>query len=339
MKKTIGNYTPDAGKVLKQSERVICCTGEDGMIYVTNGYLAYKFTPREYAAIVQPAVCCEAGSWTMNNGQKTGEPPTFDLAKTFRDAEHKAASMEALERCPLNLDTGKKRTAAAFYNAARGFAALYNAQYLEALAPGYTLRSPGSHAPAIAYQNGESFAMILPIRIDDKISRAVKAYFTQPDDNAGNADERRAELRDKLAAAEAECAALRAELDKSKAAQAAAEQAAQRANETAAAAIADTVAPSPKTAAPRRGTQDGRGADRLPLVQRGRRDSDHQGRADHKPGFMAHRRHGPPRRRDQGPGRKVEQQARRLLRPGRLTTSQQPKRPTPGRPPDPAPRR
>ena len=56
MKKTIGNYTPDAGKVLKQSERVICCTGEDGMIYVTNGYLAYKFTPREYAAIVQPAV-------------------------------------------------------------------------------------------------------------------------------------------------------------------------------------------------------------------------------------------------------------------------------------------
>lgn len=169
MKKTIGNYTPDAGKVLKQSERVICCTGEDGMIYVTNGYLAYKFTPREYAAIVQPAVCCEAGSWTMNNGQKTGEPPTFDLAKTFQDAEHKAASMEALERCPLNLDTGKKRTAAAFYNAAQGFAALYNAQYLEALASGYTLRSPGSHAPAIAYQNGEPFAMILPIRIDDKI--------------------------------------------------------------------------------------------------------------------------------------------------------------------------
>ena len=255
MKKTIGNYTPDAGKVLKQSERVICCTGEDGMIYVTNGYLAYKFTPREYAAVVQPAVCCEAGSWTMNNGQKTGEPPTFDLAKTFQDAEHKAASMEALERCPLNLDTGKKRTAAAFYNAAQGFAALYNAQYLEALASGYTLRSPGSHAPAIAYQKGEPFAMILPIRIDDKISRAVKAYFTQPDANAGNADARRAELRDKLAAAEAECAALRAELDKSKAAQAAAEQAAaeqaaQRANETAAAAIADTVAPSPKTAAP-----------------------------------------------------------------------------------------
>lgn len=249
MKKTIGNYTPNAGKVMKQSERVICCTGDDGMIYVTNGYLAYKFTPREYAAVVQPAVCCEAGSWTMNNGQKTGEPPTFDLAKTFRDAEHKAAGVEALERCPLNLDTGKKRTAVAFYNAARGFAALYNAQYLEALAPGYTLRSPGSHAPAIAYQNGEPFAMILPIRIDDKISRAVKAYFTQPDDNAGNADERRAELRDKLAAAEAECAALRAELDKARAAQAAAEQAAQRANETAAVAIADTVAPAP-TAAP-----------------------------------------------------------------------------------------
>lgn len=84
MKKTIGNYTPDAGKVLKQSERVICCTGEDGMIYVTNGYLAYKFTPREYAAIVQPAVCCEAGSWTMNNGQKTGEPPSTTPPRVSR---------------------------------------------------------------------------------------------------------------------------------------------------------------------------------------------------------------------------------------------------------------
>ena len=250
MKKFTGNFTPNAGKVLKNSERIICRVDEDGTIYITNGYFAFKLSAYEYAAVIQPAVCCEAGNWTMNNGEKAEEPPAFDLAKTFQDAEHKAAGMEALERCPLNLDTGKKRTAAAFYNAAQGFASLYNAQYLEALASGYTLRSPGSHAPAIAYQNGEPFAMILPIRIDDKISRAVKAYFTQPDDNAGNADERRAELRDKLAAAEAECAALRAELDKAKAAQAAAEQAAQRANETAAAAIADTVAPSPKTAAP-----------------------------------------------------------------------------------------
>lgn len=250
MKKFTGNFTPNAGKVLKNSERIICRVDESGTAYITNGYFAFKLYPHEYAAAIQPAVCCEAGNWTMNNGEKTEEPPTFDLIKTFQDAEHKAAGMEALERCPLNLDTGKKRTAAAFYNAAQGFAALYNAQYLEALAPGYTLRSPGSHAPAIAYQNGEPFAMILPIRIDDKISRAVKAYFTQPDDNAGNADERRAELRDKLAASEAECAALRAELDKARAAQAAAEQAAQRANETAAAAIADTVAPSPNTAAP-----------------------------------------------------------------------------------------
>ena len=148
MKKFTGNFTPNAGKVLKNSERIICRVDEGGTVYITNGYFAFKLYPHEYTAAIQPAVCCEAGNWTMNNGQKTEEPPTFDLIKTFQDAEHKAAGMEALERCPLNLDTGKKRTAAAFYNAAQGFAALYNAQYLEALAPGYTLRSPGSHAPA-----------------------------------------------------------------------------------------------------------------------------------------------------------------------------------------------
>lgn len=268
MKKFTGNFTPNAGKVLKNSERIICRADEDGTIYITNGYFAFKLSAYEYAAVIQPAVCCEAGNWTMNNGEKAEEPPAFDLAKTFQDAEHKAAGMEALERCPLNLDAGKKRTAAAFYNAARGFAALYNVQYLEALAPGYTLRSPGSHAPAIAYQNGEPFAMILPIRIDDNISRAVKAYFTQAAEaETDEAEQLRAEiarLQDKLNQSEASAAAL-------------AERVQQQANEAeqlnakistleeelstvehenaqlcerAAAAIADTVAPSPKTAAP-----------------------------------------------------------------------------------------
>lgn len=251
MKKFTGNFTPNAGKVLKNSQRIICRVDEGGTVYITNGYFAFKLYPHEYAAAIQPAVCCEAGNWTMNNGEKTEEPPTFDLVKTFHDAVTAADAFEPLARCPLVLDRGKKDlTAALFYNAAHGFAALYDTRYLAALAPGYTLRAPSPNAGAVAYQSGEPFALILPVRGSDEITRAARAYFTQPGDNASKSDERRAELRDKLAAAEAECAALRSELDKARAAQAAAEQAAQRANETAAAAIADTVAPSPKTATP-----------------------------------------------------------------------------------------
>lgn len=75
MKKFTGNFTPNAGKVLKNSERIICRVDEDGTIYITNGYFAFKLSAYEYAAVIQPAVCCEAGNWTMNNGEKAEEPP------------------------------------------------------------------------------------------------------------------------------------------------------------------------------------------------------------------------------------------------------------------------
>ena len=88
MKKFTGNFTPNAGKVLKNSERIICRVDESGTAYITNGYFAFKLYPHEYAAAIQPAVCCEAGNWTMNNGEKTEEPPTFALTKTFPAADH-----------------------------------------------------------------------------------------------------------------------------------------------------------------------------------------------------------------------------------------------------------
>lgn len=63
MKKYMGNYTNEAAKALKGSERIICRVTDDGAIYVTNGFIAYKMNPPEYAAIVQPVTCCEAGNY------------------------------------------------------------------------------------------------------------------------------------------------------------------------------------------------------------------------------------------------------------------------------------
>ena len=111
MKKFTGNFTISAGKALKTSDRLICRTTDEGEIYVTNGFVAYKMIPPEYAAIVQPAVCCEAGNWSFQNGDKR-EEVTFDLVKTFRDSVNSVSEAAALERCPLVLTTGKDRTAA-----------------------------------------------------------------------------------------------------------------------------------------------------------------------------------------------------------------------------------
>lgn len=49
MKKYMGNYTNEAAKALKGSERIICRVTDDGAIYVTNGFIAYKMNP--------PGVC------------------------------------------------------------------------------------------------------------------------------------------------------------------------------------------------------------------------------------------------------------------------------------------
>ena len=73
MKKYMGNYTNEAAKALKGSERIICRVTDDGAIYVTNGFIAYKMTPPEYASIVQPVTCCEAGTIISRHDSVTGE--------------------------------------------------------------------------------------------------------------------------------------------------------------------------------------------------------------------------------------------------------------------------
>ena len=128
MKKYMGNYTNEAAKALKGSERIICRVTDDGAIYVTNGFIAYKMNPPEYAAIVQPVTCCEAGNYTMQNGEKAADNG-FDLVKLFNETVEQTANAPTLERCPLTLQAGKA-PAASYYNPAAGVASLsHSAKY------------------------------------------------------------------------------------------------------------------------------------------------------------------------------------------------------------------
>lgn len=211
MKKFTGSFTTDATKTMKKATRMICRIGNDGAIYVTDGCTAYKMAPFEYAAIVQPVACCEAGNWSIQNGEKR-EEDAFDLVKIFHDAVKSTADSAALERCPLTLTTSKNRTAATYYNAQKDFVALYDTLYISALCPGFTLRAASSTTVAIAYNGDEPFALVLPIRPDDKTTRAVKAYFNQNDSNSSDEVEQLRDelvrLQDKLNQAETGAAAL-----------------------------------------------------------------------------------------------------------------------------------
>lgn len=235
MKKYMGNYTNEAAKALKGSERIICRVTDDGAIYVTNGFIAYKMNPPEYAAIVQPVTCCEAGNYTMQNGEKAADNG-FDLVKLFNETAEQTANAPTLERCPLTLQAGKA-PAASYYNPASGVASFYNAKFIAALTPSATLRATGAISAAVAYVGDEPLALVLPIKPEPKAARAVKAYFAECDNDAtAEADKLRAEL----AQAQNELSAVRGDLYRAtnKIAELEAQQAAPAAEQ-----------PEPKTAA------------------------------------------------------------------------------------------
>lgn len=209
MKKYMGNYTNEAAKALKGSERIICRVTDDGAIYVTNGFIAYKMNPPEYAAIVQPVTCCEAGNYTMQNGEKAADNG-FDLVKLFNETAEQTANAPTLERCPLTLQAGKA-PAASYFNPASGVASFYNAKFIAALTPSATLRATGAISAAVAYVGDEPLALVLPIKPEPKAARAVKAYFAECDNDAtAEADKLRAEL----AQAQNELSAVRGDLNR-----------------------------------------------------------------------------------------------------------------------------
>lgn len=188
--KYTGNYTKDTAKAIKAAEKLICTTTEDGAIYLCSGYWMYKMNPLEYATVAQPVTHCDAGNWTIDsNGKHDGNNGT-NLLKIFEEAAKAAEHKPALERCPLSLN--RDNLTAYLYHSPDGFAAAYNGLYISAISKGHQLRAPGTTSPAVIYDRNEPFALIVPIRLDAKDSRAVLAYYNEP--AAGAADNNAADL-------------------------------------------------------------------------------------------------------------------------------------------------
>lgn len=188
--KYTGNYTKDTAKAIKAAEKLICTTTEDGAIYLCSGYWMYKMNPLEYATVAQPVTHCDAGNWTIDsNGKHDGNNGT-NLLKIFEEAAKAAEHKPALERCPLSLN--RDNLTAYLYHSPDGFAAAYNGLYISAISKGHQLRAPGTTSPAVIYDRNEPFALIMPIRLDAKDSRAVLAYYNEP--AAGAADNNAADL-------------------------------------------------------------------------------------------------------------------------------------------------
>lgn len=208
-KKYTGNFTTEASKVIKNSEHLICKVTEDGTIYLTSGYFLFRMNPLEYAAVAQPVTHCEAGNWTLDqNGKHDGGDYTPE--KIFSDAVAATEQAAALERCPLRVSGNKPNLMqSSYYSSEQGFAAFYNSSFVAALAPGATLKAASAISPAVAYYGDEAAALIMPVRPDPKASRAVKAYFTEADDELLQAQNEIAALRGQLAQQADELAALR----------------------------------------------------------------------------------------------------------------------------------
>lgn len=208
--KTFDNYaTAAAQKAIKSAARLICTVADDGFIHLSSGYWMLRMTPAEYATVAQPATKCDPGNWNMDQtGKQDYDGSTF--VRMFRDAVAATTKLPSLARCNLLLDRGTDGTASLWHSSS-GWTSAYNAAYLAALAPGYELRSSGATSPAVAYFHGEPFALIMPIRLDTPVNRAVSALFS--DAVPASNDAVPASNDAELAAARDEIAQLTAELD------------------------------------------------------------------------------------------------------------------------------
>ena len=188
---------------------MICTTTEDGAIYLCSDYWMYKMNPLEYATVAQPVTHCDAGNWTIDsNGKHDGNNGT-NLLKIFEEAAKAAEHKPALERCPLSLN--RDSLTAYLYHSPDGFAAAYNGLYISAISKGHQLRAPGTTSPAVIYDRNEPFALIMPIRLDAKDSRAVLAYYNEPAADLALARKENARQAEELEALRAKVAELEAQ--------------------------------------------------------------------------------------------------------------------------------
>ena len=209
-----GNYTKDAAKVIRQSDRLECQVTEDGTIYICNGYLIFKMDHLEYASLVQPVTCCEAGNWRIDGAGKM--PGTMDVEKIFCQNVTAAESAATMELCPMVFQADKKDIIG-FYSSSADFTAIYDKSFIFSVQRGSQWKSNGNLSAAVAFARGQAFALVLPIKPRPNISRAVRAYYT--DTEPANYREELEETKKKLSSAMDLIATQSAELDRLREAQ------------------------------------------------------------------------------------------------------------------------
>lgn len=222
MAKYTGNYTNTVKKALASADRLACQVVGEGAtknIYICNGYFIFKMNVLEYSNLVQPVTHCEAGNWEIRNGNREAlsiNIPEF-LQREINNAEQKPAA--ELTRCPVLFSVGKGE-ATALYNSRDNYTVILNNSFLGAIWAGAICTTVSPLSPVLFRDEMGVFAMVMPIKPEAKISRAVAAYFTdgetQPETNTALIEELNAAEK-ALAEAETEAAALRAQLEELKA--------------------------------------------------------------------------------------------------------------------------
>lgn len=192
--------TKTATKILKNSQRIICQTAEDGYIYIGTGYFVFRVTPYEYTEFVQPATMREAGDYDMTAA--TCKPRELDLVRIVSDSAATAEKGGVMRPAHISFNVGKTVLLPTACKE-QGFISFVNRDFVSALAGDPMLRSASALSAMVAYEDDKPVAVFMPVKPEDSFLAAARGYFGM---NAPQADadaKTLADLRGRLAEKEA----------------------------------------------------------------------------------------------------------------------------------------
>lgn len=192
--------TKTATKILKNSQRIICQTAEDGYIYIGTGYFVFRVTPYEYTEFVQPATMREAGDYDMTAA--TCKPRELDLVRIVSDSAATAEKGGVMRPAHISFNVGKTVLLPTACKE-QGFISFVNRDFVSALAGDPMFRSASALSAMVAYEDDKPVAVFMPVKPKDSFLAAACGYFGM---NAPQADadaKTLADLRGRLAEKEA----------------------------------------------------------------------------------------------------------------------------------------
>lgn len=180
-------FTAETVKALKASDTLLCQVTEDGAIYVSTSFFAFRVQLPEYEMIVRPIAQRDPGNWCMRNGQYSEGCP--DLKALIEKAVSDTPRENLLIPAPFHFDSGKADVQPFFCKAA-DFVIFFDSAVSGSFACQFFGTGPKSIA--VAYDGDDPVGILLPIRFDKaKYISAVRAVFAEdeePEEKTGAAD-------------------------------------------------------------------------------------------------------------------------------------------------------